>query len=73
MKHQKHGEPDPGSFQSRHIGPSASEGDQMLAAIGVSSMDELIEQTIPPGIRFADTLDLPPTSAWATTTAPCPP
>jgi glycine dehydrogenase len=60
MKHQKHDEPDPGSFQSRHIGPSASEGDQMLAAIGVSSMDELIEQTIPPGIRFTDTLDLPP-------------
>jgi glycine dehydrogenase len=48
-----------GSFQERHIGPTASERDAMLRAIGVSSVDELIDQTIPPGIRRRDTLDIP--------------
>src|SRR5262245_32539982 len=48
-----------GSFQSRHIGPDAAERDAMLAAIGVPSLDALIEQTIPPGIRLPAGLDLP--------------
>ncbi len=50
----------PGSFQSRHIGPDAAARDQMLAAIGVSSLDALIDQTIPPDIRLTAPLDLPP-------------
>jgi glycine dehydrogenase len=49
----------PGSFQSRHIGPDGSERDQMLRAIGVPSLDALIDQTIPPGIRSRAPLDLP--------------
>ena len=49
----------PGSFQSRHIGPDEQARDEMLGAIGVGSLDELIDQTIPPGIRLAATLDLP--------------
>ena len=49
-----------GSFQSRHIGPDSRARDAMLDAIGVSSLDELIEQTIPPGIRSRGDLDLPP-------------
>ena len=32
---------------------------EMLAAIGVSSIDELFEQ-IPPGVRFDRELDVPP-------------
>jgi len=32
---------------------------EMLAAIGVSSVDELFEQ-IPPGVRFERDLDVPP-------------
>ena len=48
-----------GSFQSRHIGPDAAARDQMLAAIGVSSLDALIDQTIPPDIRLAAPLNLP--------------
>jgi glycine dehydrogenase len=48
----------PGSFQSRHIGPDAAARDKMLAAIGVSSLDELIDQTIPPAIRLKTPLDL---------------
>jgi glycine dehydrogenase len=49
----------PGSFQSRHIGPDAAERDAMLRAVGVPSLDALIDQTIPPGIRTRAPLDLP--------------
>jgi glycine dehydrogenase len=48
-----------GSFQSRHIGPDEAARDEMLRAIGVSSLDVLIDQTIPPGIRAKTELDLP--------------
>ncbi len=49
----------PGSFQSRHIGPDRAARDAMLRTIGVASIDELIQQTIPSGIRLAEQLDLP--------------
>src|SRR3954470_2038193 len=48
-----------GSFQSRHIGPDRAARDAMLRTIGVGSIDELIEQTIPSGIRLSVPLDLP--------------
>jgi glycine dehydrogenase len=48
-----------GSFQTRHIGPDSSARDAMLRAIGVPSLDTLIEQTIPSGIRSTRPLDLP--------------
>jgi glycine dehydrogenase len=50
----------PGAFRSRHIGPDAAARDLMLAAIGVSSLDALIDQTVPPDIRLTAPLDLPP-------------
>jgi glycine dehydrogenase len=46
-------------FVARHIGPSTEDRQAMLAAIGVSSLDELIDQTVPAGIRFKQKLDLP--------------
>jgi glycine dehydrogenase len=49
----------PGEFQSRHIGPDAAARDKMLAAVGVRSLDELIDQTIPPDIRLREPLQLP--------------
>jgi glycine dehydrogenase len=49
----------PGSFARRHIGPDAAERDAMLRAIGVPSLDALVDQTIPPGIRLHKVLDLP--------------
>ncbi len=49
----------PGSFKSRHIGPDRGARDAMLRTIGVASIDELIQQTIPSGIRLAEQLDLP--------------
>jgi glycine dehydrogenase len=39
-------------FESRHIGPGQAETAQMLQTIGVSSVDELIDRTIPPAIRL---------------------
>jgi glycine dehydrogenase len=48
-----------GSFQSRHIGPNAKERAEMLREIGVSSLDALIDQTIPPDIRLKAPLAMP--------------
>ena len=53
------------AFQHRHIGPDAAEQEEMLRAIGVPSLDALIDQTIPPGIRFSAPLDLPPAETEA--------
>ncbi len=36
-------------FAQRHIGPSPSEQQHMLGALGYSSLDELIEAALPPG------------------------
>ncbi len=43
---------DPYDFANRrHIGPSPSEMAEMLAAVGVRNLDELIAQTVPASIR----------------------
>ena len=46
-------------FESRHIGISEADLDKMLAEIDVSSMDELIAQTIPSSIRLNRELNIP--------------
>jgi glycine dehydrogenase len=45
-------------FASRHIGPDETETGEMLAAIGVDSVNELIERTIPAGIRLKEKPDI---------------
>lgn len=45
-------------FVTRHIGPRDHEIDVMLNKIGVSSLDELMEQTIPQNIRLKTELQL---------------
>jgi glycine dehydrogenase len=47
-------------FVSRHNGPRENEIKQMLAKIGVSSVDELISQTVPAGIRLKQPLRVAP-------------
>jgi glycine dehydrogenase len=47
-----------GEFASRHIGPSPREIGTMLATIGVSSIEDLIRQTVPDSIRLARPLRL---------------
>jgi glycine dehydrogenase len=51
---------DPHAFLRRHLGPDAVEQQAMLDSLGLGSRVELIEQTVPPGIRFNRALDLPP-------------
>ncbi len=45
-------------FVNRHIGPSEGEVKEMLQVIGVSSMEELIQQTVPDNIRLKEPLKL---------------
>jgi glycine dehydrogenase len=45
-------------FKDRHIGTSSEEKSQMLEAVGVSSIDELISKTVPNQIRLAQPLQL---------------
>lgn len=47
------------SFQKRHIGINEAEHVEMLKALNVNSLDELIEQTVPDNIRLKNELDLP--------------
>ena len=46
-------------FLPRHIGSNAAETAQMLAVVGASSLDALIDQTVPKAIRLNTLLDLP--------------
>ena len=46
-------------FVSRHIGPREEDIQEMLKVIGVQSLDELIDHTVPANIRLANPLNLP--------------
>jgi len=46
-------------FVSRHLGPSLDEQAAMLEALGLSSLDELVEQTVPKKIQLPEALPLP--------------
>ena len=46
-------------FEKRHIGVSDSEIKDMLQTIGVVSLDQLIQETVPENIRLHKELDLP--------------
>ncbi|MDX1471775.1 MAG: glycine dehydrogenase (aminomethyl-transferring), partial [Flavobacteriaceae bacterium] len=45
-------------FANRHIGPSEDEINEMLGAVGVNSLDQLINETIPDDIRLQKSFDL---------------
>ena len=47
------------NFAKRHNGPQAHDIQKMLDVIGVSSIDELIDKTIPSAIRLKLPLNLP--------------
>ena len=46
-------------FIARHIGPSPDEQETMLAVLGLSSLDALVDETIPIELRFKQSLPLP--------------
>jgi glycine dehydrogenase len=64
-RHPQYDEPADGSgsrgsdFTQRHIGPGPHDLAAMLQVIGVSSVDELMRQTLPETIRLARPLALP--------------
>ena len=47
------------SFRKRQLGPNERDLPKMLETIGVKTLDELIDQTIPAHIRLEKRLDLP--------------
>lgn len=47
------------NFIKRHNGPRGAEINQMLSSLGLSSLDELIDQTVPASIRLKEKMDLP--------------
>jgi glycine dehydrogenase len=46
------------SFIRRHIGPRVEDSKKMLETLGLSSLEELIEQTVPPSIRMTGPLQI---------------
>lgn len=46
-------------FQKRHIGPDEVQTAEMLAAVGIDTIDELIDKAIPAAIRLQQPLDIP--------------
>ena len=47
------------TFPRRHIGPSPADRAAMLKALGASTLDALIEETVPPSIHLRRNLALP--------------
>ncbi len=46
------------TFAHRHIGPSQAETNDMLQAIGAESLEQLISETVPAGIRSSEPMKL---------------
>jgi glycine dehydrogenase len=47
------------SFLNRHIGPSESEQSDMLSQVGYGTLEELISEAVPAGIRMEGEMNLP--------------
>ena len=47
------------TFADRHLGPRPEDVERMLAALGVATLDELIDQAVPKTIRTDQPLRLP--------------
>jgi len=48
----------PDRFESRHIGPTPDDLQEMLKVCGVNSLDQLIDETVPASIRLKNKLKL---------------
>ncbi len=46
-------------FADRHIGPNSEEADRMLEALGVETLNGLIDEVVPTGLRLEKSLNLP--------------
>src|SRR4051812_34719113 len=59
IKHVEAAIPPAESFVPRHVGPDERDVSEMLKPLGYSSLDALIDATVPRKIRFRDGLSLP--------------
>src|SRR5204863_2376206 len=59
IKHVDAAIPTAESFVPRHVGPDERDVAEMLKTLGFSSLDQLIDATIPRKIRWREGLDLP--------------
>jgi glycine dehydrogenase len=50
----------PDSFVRRHLGPTEADIQEMLAILGLPSLDALVDNTIPEDIRLRGPISLPP-------------
>jgi hypothetical protein len=50
----------PHDFSHRHLGPAPVEQEEMLRELGCESVEQLVEEAVPAGIRLERDLDLPP-------------
>jgi glycine dehydrogenase len=50
----------PDRFVDRHLGPDPKDVEEMLQSLGLRTLDELIDRTVPASIRLRRPLDLPP-------------
>jgi glycine dehydrogenase len=48
-----------GRFLDRHVGPDGDEINSMLESLGLASLDEMVDATVPASIRMEGELDLP--------------
>src|SRR5690606_25230003 len=46
-------------FENRHIAPNEQDTQTMLNTVGVDSLNELIDQTVPANIRLKNAMNLP--------------
>ncbi len=46
------------TFADRHLGPTSTEAEKMLAAIGIASVDALLDEIVPESIRIREPLAL---------------
>jgi glycine dehydrogenase len=47
------------TFMERHLGPDAAQREEMLRSLGLGSLEELVDSTVPGAIRLQGRLDLP--------------
>lgn len=46
-------------FVRRHVGPNEQQTKEMLQTIGVKTLDELVQKTVPSAIQFRGTMKIP--------------
>jgi glycine dehydrogenase len=56
-------------FSTRHIGPQVHDREKMLAALGLTDLEQLVEQSLPRSIRSTEPLALPPALSESETLA----